>query len=477
MRRLLAVAALALASAGIAAGAEVLAPNDPLVPQQWYLARDRVFEAGVPPSSPPVRVAVIDSGIDGRHPELAGKIAAAKSFVGGSPLEDSDGHGTFVAGQIAAAWDERGTAGMAPSVRLLVAKVVRRDGTILTRDEARAIRWAVAQGARVINLSFSIPRNPRARGWHTYSAREARAIAYAVRRNVVVVAAVGNSGDVPGSPPVWNYAGYPAALPHVLGVGALARDGSVPSFSNRDARFADIAAPGDEIVSTLPSTLTRQFPSCAEQGYSLCGPSSYRRGAGTSFAAPQVSAAAALLATVRPELRADQITTLLERNAVDARAETGCTRCPNGRDALTGWGQLDISAAIAAARSGSVPAADRYESNDDAGSAAWALSARVRDVSATLDYWDDPIDVYRIRLRAGTQLRAMLRGSAEAVTTLSLWRPATTRIARSRKPLLRASAVRGVARLRYRARRAGSYYLAVERASLGSGPYALQVVR
>src|SRR5205823_3369451 len=121
-----AVAATGLALAGSAAAAGAgFVPNDPLAPRQWYLAADHAFDfwpTPLPPlPSPGVRVAVIDSGIDGSHPDLAGRVAAAKSFVGGSPLTDEEGHGTFVAGEIAAATNNAvGIAGIAFPAKLVV---------------------------------------------------------------------------------------------------------------------------------------------------------------------------------------------------------------------------------------------------------------------------------------------------------------------------------------------------------------------
>ena len=131
---------------------------------------------------------------------------------------------------------------------------MRSDGTISPDAEARAIHWAVDNGARVINMSFGGVRDPHDRGLDTYSPLEAAAVQYAVTNGVLVVAAVGNADSAPTEP--WNYAGYPAALPHVIGVSSLDRDGTVPNFSNRDNRYVDIAAPGESIFSTLPRTLT-----------------------------------------------------------------------------------------------------------------------------------------------------------------------------------------------------------------------------
>ena len=99
----------------------------------------------------------------------------------------------------------------------------------------------------------------------------------------------------------WPFASYPAALPHVVGVSALARNGSSPAFSNRDRIFNDLAAPGQRLLSTFPRALTAPFKECFDQGYSSCGPEEYRQAEGTSFAAPQVSAAAASLLALRPD--------------------------------------------------------------------------------------------------------------------------------------------------------------------------------
>ena len=282
-------------------------PNDPLVPKQWHLTMTRAFDYwDAAPELAPVRVAVIDSGVDGSHPELEGRIYKAESFVGGSARVDEQGHGTFVAGVIAAQVDNAsGIAGMAPSSELLVAKVVGSDNLIDVEAEARAIRWAVQNDARVINLSIGGFRDPRDPSQDAYSRLEAAAVGWAHGQGAVVVAAVGNSLDVPPVP--WPYASYPAALPHVLG-SARSRGTARCLPSNRDKIFNDIAAPGEDIVSTFPFALTAVSKDCAEQGYSTCGTDDFRHGEGTSFAAPQVSAAAAVLLSLRPALRPEQVT-------------------------------------------------------------------------------------------------------------------------------------------------------------------------
>jgi subtilisin family serine protease len=457
-----------------------LVPSDPLVPKQWYLTQSRFYEPWITlPALEPVPVAVIDSGVDATHPELARKILGSKSFVGEPASTDALGHGTFVAGLIAAGVGNGiGIAGLAPSAELLVAKVVTKSRTIPVEAEARAIRWAVENGARVINMSLGGIRDPLDPERDTYSRLEADAIAYAVSNGAVVVAAVGNSDQAPESP--WRYASYPAALPHVLGVSAVAEDGSVPKFSNRDPIYNDLAAPGHQILSILPRPLTARFPACSEQGYSSCGPDEYREAQGTSFAAPQVSAAAAVLLSLRPSLRPEQVRTILREAAVDHTPTTGCAGCTVGRDALTGWGRLDVARAIGALDE-PLPARDRYEANDDAGPRSYELFGTTRRIDATVDFWDDQDDVYAIRLRRGQPVYVGLKGPERGVDlNLAFWLPGTRSVQDVSSVRLRArvSARPGARQyLAYRAERAGTYYVQVRASSAGLSRYRLTVVK
>ena len=452
-------------------------PNDPLAVRQWYLSRINAFGAWPQvPALPRVRVAILDSGIDSGHPELQSRIEDGETFVGSSWENDTNGHGTFVAGEIAAALNNgQGIAGVGFSASLLVAKIVRSDGTISPDDEAAAIRWAVDNGARVINMSFGGVRDPRDPDGDTYSPLEAAAVRYAVDKGVLVVAAVGNADNAPTEP--WGYAGYPAALPHVLGVSAIARDGTVPNFSNRDRRHNDIAAPGEEIFSTLPRALTSGAkPGCQPQGYSDCGPVEFRRGEGTSFSAPQVAGAAAVLFAAEPSATADQVANALTRSAADADPDTGCVRCSIGHDALTGWGLLDVANAVRRL-SDSPPDSDRYEANDEASIAASLWGRKGQRIRATLDYWDDRVDVYKIKLRPG-QVVARLRGPIGANSNLFLWKPGTQRIGGKsvdRRLLAAQSKSPGsIERIRLNVTRKGWYYLVVKVSTPGSGRYTLR---
>jgi len=454
-------------------------PTDPLVSKQWYLTQSRFYESWLTlPAFEPIPVAVIDSGVDAGHPELAGKVLGAKSFVGGSARQDSLGHGTFVAGLIAAGVDNGiGIAGLAPSAELLVAKVVTRSRAIPVEAEAKAIRWAVENGARVINMSLGGVRDPLDPSGDTYSRLEADAVAYAISNGAVVVAAVGNSpeGQSPG-----KYASYPAALPHVLGVSATNDTGGIPDFSNRDRIFNDMAAPGLQIISILPRTLTARFPACAEQGYSSCGPDEYREAQGTSFAAPQVSAAAAVLLSLRPTLRTEQVTEILRSTTVDLNEATGCSACAVGRDAHSGWGRLDVAAAIAALAK-QLPLRDFYEANDDAGSRAYPTSGSNRRIKATVDFWDDQDDVYAIRLRKNQPVYVGLTGSDTSVDlSLAFWLPQVRSIesVSSFRFRARVSARTGSRQyLSYRARSTGTYFVQVRMSSPGLTRYRLTIIK
>jgi hypothetical protein len=477
----LAVAALALV---LPAASLAFDNTEPLAAKQWYLDQDNAWSFWQsPPKLFPVRVAVIDSGIDGRHPDLMGRVVAARSFVGGSPYRDTQGHGTFVAGEIAAnPSNGLGIAGLAFNAQLVVAKVVQADGEISLEGEVAAIRWAVDQGARVINLSLGGVRDPLDPKLDTYSPLEEAAVEYAYSKGVVVVAAVGNGPQSPATP--WRFAHYPAALPHVIGVSAIRRNGSVPAYSNRDAVYNDLTAPGDAMFSTIPRNLVEQdaTATCVDHPYSDCGPFEFRDAIGTSFAAPQVSAAAALLLGQRPSLRPEQVAWLLERSAADASAVTGCSICPTGRDLYTGWGMLDVLAASTMLVDGTdLPAPDRLEPNDDAGPWSHALPPLPRAIEASLDYWDDNIDVYRVHLKARSKLFARLSG--KGTVKLALWAPGTTHVdglnvdTSARVALGRR--VGAQVRLAFRAPASGIYYLELKLVSKTHDPvaYHLAVAR
>ncbi len=385
-------------------------------------------------------------------------------------------HGTVVAGLIAArTGNALGLAAPGVRVELMDLQVVSGESAIQPRHEAAAIRWAADHGARVINLSLGALRDPRphgvrGRGGDGFSAVEAAAVRYAVARGVLVVAAVGNGVDGRG----WAFADWPAALPHVVGVGAVRRDRRPTSFTNRDPVHVDLVAPGAGLVSTVP---VRTAPS----GLSVDAPGAGgdivdARGEvqGTSFAAPQVAGAAALLMALRPDLTASQAARLLAQTARDVHRP--------GRDAATGPGELDVAAAVARVSAGlTIPAADDLEPNDDAGALARAIPRDQRVVRATADRWNDSLDVYRVALRRGEALEAVLKGPARGDFDLLVSPPGRGSLAgldrQARERVIAGSFGNGTReRVRYRARRAGTYHVAVWAAS-GSGAYQLVLRR
>jgi stage II sporulation protein D len=453
-------------------------PTDPLAARQWHIGATRAFDFwSALPLLEPVTVAVIDTGVDRGHPELSGRILAAKSFVGGS-ADDPIGHGTFVAGLIAAEIDNaQGIAGIGIPARLLVARVATANGDIDAGVEAKAIRWAVDRGARVINLSIGGLRDPVRLARDTFSQEEADAVAYARSKGVVVVAAVGNGDAAPRMP--WPFASYPSALPHVIGVSAMSEGGGVPSFSNQDAVFNDLAAPGQGLLSTFPRKLSNGGACLDPPGYSSCASEDFRDGNGTSFAAAIVSATAALMLAMRPELTPDQVATLIERTTTDVTPQTGCSKCRAGRDPRSGWGAVDVTAALEAL-SEKLPPRDRFEANDDAGTRAWKLWGRSIRADATVDFWDDQIDVYQVYVAKGERVTATLRGPAGTQTNLILWRPGTEHVegfsTEIQERRLAVAATPGPnERLTRRAEATGWHFVEVKMGSDGSGRYTLRI--
>jgi subtilisin family serine protease/subtilase family serine protease len=229
--------------------------------------------------SPAVTVAVIDTGIDYTHPDLASHYAGGYDFVHSTfePFDDH-GHGTHVAGTIAASLENltgspaaaEGVVGVAPQARLLAYKVCAADGACSDFAVIQAIARAVADGAKVINMSL---------GDTQYSQALADAVQDAWNAGVVIVAGAGNDGTTTPF--------YPAALDNVVAVGAFDEDHRRASFSNYGT-WVDIAAPGNYVLSTYPAS---QCTEAGVPGDTGC----YAWLSGTSMATPHVAGAAALL--------------------------------------------------------------------------------------------------------------------------------------------------------------------------------------
>ena len=293
-------------------------PNDPQFGWQWNLHTIQAplawrFTTG---SSGPI-VAVLDTGVDLYHPDLAANLIDGWNFIGGTayPLDDN-GHGTHVAGILAAVGNNGiGIAGVSWQARIMPIKILDASGVGEALTARDAIHWAVDNGARVINLSLGSPQP---------SPYLQEAVQYALSNGAVVVAAVGNVDSGSGiSRGAWV---YPAAYPGVIGAGATDSSNALASFSN-EGPFVDVVAPGKYVLSTFRN-------------------GSYAYFSGTSMATPHVSGLAALIWSSRSSLSRQQVSNIILQTARDLG--------PTGWDPTYGYGLVDAGQAISAALQASI---------------------------------------------------------------------------------------------------------------------------
>ncbi|WP_155060117.1 type VII secretion-associated serine protease mycosin [Streptomyces blattellae] len=315
----------ALLAASIALVPPTAAHADGIRAQQWALEAMHTEETWQTTKGRGVTVAVLDTGVDSGHPDLAGNVLEGKDMIGfGATRGDRAWarHGTAMAGIIAGhghgAGNGDGVMGVAPEARILPVRVILEDGDSArgkarnTRGNALAegIRWAADHGADVINLSLG----DDSKSAHPEPAED-EAVQYALKKGAVVVASAGNGGDT------GDHISYPAAYPGVIAATAVDRYGTRAAFSTR-RWYATVSAPGVDIVIADPDR-------------------KYYEGWGTSAAAAFVSGAVALVKAAHPGLTPAQIKKLLEDTARNAPV--------NGRDDSRGYGLVDPAAAIEAA--------------------------------------------------------------------------------------------------------------------------------
>jgi subtilisin family serine protease len=211
---------------------------DPLRAQQWGLTQLEAERTWAQGHSTGQLVAVLDTGVEATHPDLQPAVVRGIDLVGsGDGGVDPNGHGTHVAGVIAATADNGvGGAGLARGAKVLPVRVLDADGSGTDGTVAEGVAWAADHGATVVNLSL---------GGDSPSPVLTAAIRYALSKGVVVVAAAGNAG-LDGDPVL-----YPAATPGVIAVAAVDRNGVRPGWSSSGAHVA-LAAPGVAILSTVP---------------------------------------------------------------------------------------------------------------------------------------------------------------------------------------------------------------------------------
>lgn len=323
------IAVVALIAPAALAAAD---PDDPGFTQQWGLKTIRVPQAWDATRGNGVVVAVVDTGVDAGHPDLAGRVLAGRDFVDDDDnAADAKGHGTHVAGTIAASTGNGvGIASVAPGVKILPVRVLGADGEGDPGDVADGIDWAVERGARVINLSLAqddqLPISGEALLRDT---RVDRAIRQAASDGAIVIVAAGND-DEGGKPQT----AYDATVAGVLVVGATTRADERAAYSNYGDGL-DLVAPGggtakDPKVCGDPNWIVSTWwnPQAKK--------SDYGGGCGTSMAVAHVSGVAALL-MARGYSNAGAAKRLMD-TAIDLG--------PSGRDQQTGRGRIDALAAV-----------------------------------------------------------------------------------------------------------------------------------
>jgi len=290
---------------------DATSPDDPLWLAQYaphLTGADRVWPTQQ--GKPDVVVAVIDSGIDGNHPEFQGQLLPGYDFSGKEPVPGGDhdgfGHGTHVAGIIGARMNNGvGIAGIAPACKLLPVRIFDDSGHTSDGASNAAVVWAVDHGAKVINASWGTP---------SYSESSKAVYKYAQDHDVLVVSAVGNTGKE------WDPS-YPAAYDGVVAVAATTDQDGWASFSTW-GDWITLAAPGEGILSTYP----------------LAKGNGYRIMSGTSMAAPCVSGVAALVRSQYPQLSQAQVIARLYATAKDT--------VMTGKDKYVGYGRVDAARAV-----------------------------------------------------------------------------------------------------------------------------------
>lgn len=293
--RPLAAALLAAVAVALVPGATAAPQGDPLRAQQWGLDQVHAPEAWRVSRGRGVVVAVVDSGVDLSHPDLKGRLVPGVTFLGctrpcgngdwRSPAVSPFGHGTAVAGIIAAGARNGGMVGVAPDAKIMPVRIGGK-GMFDDADIALGIRWAVAHGADVINLSLNAADDGTVRD----------AVRYAIERDVVVVGAAGN-GSVP-------LCAHPGDVVGALCVTATGPDGLPSGYSSAGIApgLATIAAPGGAapprgvplLLSTCDDFVLSTWPK-RDPGGSCTPGAGYRGTYGTSLSAPHVAGVAALL--------------------------------------------------------------------------------------------------------------------------------------------------------------------------------------
>jgi len=364
-RKVLANALLASLAIGAAVSAESAVAavaqdgsGDPLRAQQWGIDQVHAAEAWGTSMGAGVVVAVVDSGVDLEHPDLAGQLVSGATFVCASgqlrPCGDGDWqsgntggrghpHGTHVAGIIAAATDNGiGVAGLAPEARIMPVKVLDDEGSGSFEDIALGVRWSVDHGAQVINLSLGALPGVQALTLTGVESSVRDAIAYARDHGALVVVAAGNESS--------PLCATPAFDDGALCVVATDRQELRTWYSNAAVKpdLLTVAAPGGQGLTACEEDIVSTVPEGTEGS---CGEGGYDWYAGTSMAAPHVAGVAALVSAVSGS--DDEVLDALLRTARTPGLELRGVYTPQ-----YGYGIVDAVAAVAERRHAAESASD-----------------------------------------------------------------------------------------------------------------------
>ncbi|MEU8570162.1 type VII secretion-associated serine protease mycosin [Streptomyces pathocidini] len=286
-------------------------PSDPIKGTPWSLQRLVLDQLWKDTRGEGVKVAVIDTGVDPRNPQLRSAVSKGSDFLdkGGDGRLDKVGHGTKVAGIIAARESSAsGFIGLAPKATIIPVRQNDDQGKGNVATMMQAIKYAADAGAKVINISQDTASKMDPRVDAAFRAT----VKYAQEKDALIVASAGNNGADGKIKET-----YPAAYEGVLAVAASDRNNARAPFS-QSGEFVGIAAPGIDMVSTVPAG-----GHCVDQG--------------TSFSAPYVSGVAALIRAKHPDWSHEQVITQIEQTA---------DRTKPGRDNFVGWGVVDPVAAL-----------------------------------------------------------------------------------------------------------------------------------
>jgi subtilisin family serine protease len=370
-------------------------------------------------------------------PEIGGRTATPfDATTGGTDGSDVDGHGTEVAGIAAGAPGL--VVGISPTSPIMPVRVFNLSGETTAQWLVGGINWAVSNHAAVINISSaSLLSDSKAAD----IALLTRATTEAFNKGTLVVASAGNTGN--------SQPQLPASLPHVLAVGASDLAGNRATFSNTGP-WVDLVSPAVSMVAPISTA--------------FC-PTGYAVANGTSFAAPAVAGAVAMLAQVHPELSPQQRFDVIRTSAQDV--------APAGRDDDTGFGMLNVQGALSAP----APAPELSREVDDdpyyvrgpnaPGHPIQLTKTRKVRIAGSLSAAKDPSDVYRVSLKKGERFVASATVSgSDSLISLGLWKPAVGDFDVSngvgKNEIVSSGGFASTPELKMRAPKGGTYYVSVE---------------